>query len=190
MATRRAKNDFSTLLENWGGRKKDLDLQKSNIRTDTLSTAEFWKIGEAIFIRIENITFNRHVFLIAKHLRVETVKHCYGKFKKLAENFDFEKKKETLIRDFFITNLIDPEIQIELFKQTVQPRQTLELAINMEIGMQNQSQIQQHNETLIPASVNAIQFPSNSRSSNWSLSNNFHKQGNHSHLYFRIVETG
>ena len=40
---------------------------------DTLTTAEFWKIVEAAFIQPRNITFDRHVFLITKQLREETV---------------------------------------------------------------------------------------------------------------------
>ena len=49
--------------------------------------------------------------------------------------------------------------------------------------MRNQHLIQQHNETLIPASVNAIQFPSNPRSANWSFSNNFQKANSRPPLY-------
>ena len=48
--------------------------------------------------------------------------------------------KKNLLRDVFVTNLIDPEIQKELLKQTVQPRKALKLAINMEPGMRNQLQ--------------------------------------------------
>ena len=96
---------------------------------------------EAAFIRPRNIIFDRHVFFIRKHLLGEIEEHFYGKLKELAENCDFENKEETLIRDVFITNLIDPEIQKELLKQTVEPRKTLELALNMELGMRNQHQI-------------------------------------------------
>ena len=78
---------------------------------DTLSTAEFWKIVEAAFICPRNITFDRHIFLIANQLRDETVEHFYGKLKEVAKNCYFKIKEETLIRDVFITNLIDPEIQ-------------------------------------------------------------------------------
>ena len=104
---------------------------------DTLATIDFWKIVEEAFIRPRNISFDRHVFLFTKQLRGETVEHFYGKLKERAENCDFENKEETLIRDVFITNLIDSEIQKELLKQTVEPRQALELAINMELGMRN-----------------------------------------------------
>ena len=87
----------------------------------------------------------------------------------MAENCNFQN----LIRDVFITNLIDPEIQKELVEQTVEPRQALELAINLELGMRNQHQIQQHNKILIPATVNAVQFPNSSRTPNWSNPNNY-----------------
>ena len=76
---------------------------------DTLTNVDFWKIVEEAFIRPRNITFDRHVFLITKRLREETVEHFYGKLKELAENCAFENKEETLIRDVFITNLLDSE---------------------------------------------------------------------------------
>ena len=88
-----------------------------------------------------------------------------------------------MIRDVFITSFIDPEIQKELLKQTVEPRQALELAINMELGMRNQHQIQQLNKIGIPASVNAVQFPNSFRTPNWSNSNNFPRQNNRTTLY-------
>ena len=159
-----------------------LNCKNPHIMIDTLSTAEFWKIVEFAFIRPRNITFDRHIFLIAKQLRGETVEHFYGKLKELAKNCDFKTKEETLIR-VFITNLIDPEIQKELLKQIVEPHQALQLANNMELGMRNQHQFQQHNKTLIPEGVNAIQFPNNPRSSNWSFSNNFQKLNSRPPLY-------
>ena len=143
-----------------------LNCKNPHIMNDTLSTAEFWKIVEAAFICPRNTTFDRHIFLIAKQLRSETVKQFYGKLKRISRKLRFWKIiEESLLRDVFITNLIDPEIQKELLKQTVEPRQALELADNMELEMRNQHQIQQHNKTLIPEGVNAIQFPNNPRSS-------------------------
>ena len=87
--------------------------------------------------------------------------------KNLTENCHYENRKEILIRDIFITNLIDPKIQKELLKQTVKLRKALELAINMEHGTQKLHMIQAHKKTLIPASVNSIQHPPSNRSSNW-----------------------
>ena len=102
-------------------------MQNPHVMIDALSSAEFLEIVDAAFIRPRNIAFNRHVYLITKQLRGETVEHFFGKLKHLAENCDFEKKEETLKRDVFITNLIYPEFRKEL-KQTVEPRQALELA--------------------------------------------------------------
>ena len=114
-----------------------LNFKNPPIKIDTLSAAEIWKNVEAAFIRPRNITFDHHDFLIAKQLQGKTVEVFYGKLKDLAENCDFENKEEILIRDLFITNLIDPEIQKELLKQTQEPRQALEIAITMELGMRN-----------------------------------------------------
>ena len=108
--------------------------------------------------------------------------------KELAENCDIENKEKTSMMDVFIANPTDPEIQNELHEQMVEPRQ-LELAINMELGMRNQHQIQQHNKTLIPDSVNTIQHPPSTRLSNWSISNKFDKQGNRSTVQI-LLEIG
>ena len=163
--------------------RRILNCKNPHIMIDTLATIDFWKIVEEAFIRPRNITFDRHVFLIIKKLRGETVEHFHGKLKELAENCDFENKEETLIRDVFITNLIDSEIQKELLKQSVEPRQALELAINMELGMRYQHQIQQHNKIVVPANVNAVQFNNNSRRPYWQNNNNVPKQNNRSTLY-------
>ena len=156
--------------------RRILNCKIPHIMIDTLSTAEIWKVVKAAFIRFQRSLLI--VFLITKQRRGETVERFYGKLKELAKNCDFENKEETLIRDVFITNLIDPEIQKELLKPTA-----LEMIISMELEMQNQHQIQQHNKTLIPASVKAIQFPSNPRSSNWSFSNHFQKPKSQPPLY-------
>ena len=91
-------------------------------------------------------------------------------------------KEQSGIRDVFITSPIDSGIEKELLRRKVEPRKVPELAINFEIGLRNELQFQAHNKTLTPASVNAIQYPPSNRSSNWSLSNSFHKQDNCTHL--------
>ena len=75
--------------------RRILKSKDSHIMIDALATVDFWKIVEEAFIRTRNIAFDRHVFLITKQLRGETVEHFYGKLKELAENCDFEKKKRT-----------------------------------------------------------------------------------------------
>ena len=164
--------------------RRILNCKNPHILTDTLATVDFWKTVEEEFICPRNITFDRHVFLITKQLRGETVEQFYGKLKELAENCDFENKERTLIRDVVITNLMDPEIQKELLKQTVEPRQALELAINMEVGMRNQHQIQQHNKIVVPTNVNAVQFANNSRIPYWQNPIDVSRRNNRSALYY------
>ena len=55
--------------------RRILICKKPNIMIDTLATVDFWKIVEEASIRTRNITFDRHVFLITKQLRGETVEH-------------------------------------------------------------------------------------------------------------------
>ena len=50
-----------------------LNCKYPHIMIDTLTTVDFWKTVEEAFIRPRNITFDRHVFLITKQLRGETV---------------------------------------------------------------------------------------------------------------------
>ena len=98
--------------------RRILNCKNSHIMIDSLSTVDFWKIVEEAFIRPRNLTFDRHVFLITEELQGETVEYFYGKLKELAENW-VSTKEGTLIREVFITNLMDPEIEKELLKQTV-----------------------------------------------------------------------
>ena len=61
--------------------------------------------------------------------------------KELSENCELGSQEDTLIRDLFIANILDPEIQRELLRETLGPAQALRLAINMELGQRNQLQI-------------------------------------------------
>ena len=96
---------------------------------------------ESAFIRQRNITFDRYVLLTTKQTRGESIEHFFGKLKELSENCELGSEEDTLIRDLFIANMLDPEIQRELLRETLEPAQALRLAINMELGQRNQLQI-------------------------------------------------
>ena len=182
MATGGSQNRAPTLSKHRGRRRSHSQLQEPAHHDRYPHYRRFLEDRERGIHPSTEHNFDRHVFLITKQLRGETVEHFYGKLNQLTESCDFENKKETLIRDVFITNLLDSEIQKELLKQTVEPRQALELAVNMELGMRNQHQIQQHNKIVIPANVNAVQFSTSSRIPIWQNSNNAPRQNNHSTL--------
>ena len=73
----------------------------------------------------------------------------------LAENCDLENR-EVIIRDIFITNMLDYDIQRELLRDTVDPERALSIAVNMEMGHQNQQRIPSNNGAT-GSTVNAIQ---------------------------------
>ena len=72
---------------------------------------------------------------LAQNNSGEKSEHLYAKLKKTAANCDFENKTEALIRDVFITDLIDPGLQKELLKQTMELRKAFELTLNIELGI-------------------------------------------------------
>ena len=75
--------------------------------------------------------------------------------KKCIIKIELEKlgsQEDTLMRDLFIANKQDPEVQRELLRETLEPPQALRLAINMELGQRNQFQI---SNTQPAAHVNA-----------------------------------
>ena len=108
---------------------------------DILTTVELWQIMESTFIRQRNITFDRYILFTTKQSKEESIEHFFGKLKELSENCDLGNQEDTLIRDLFIANIQDPEIQRELLRETVEPPHALRLAINMELGQRNQLQI-------------------------------------------------
>ena len=96
---------------------------------------------ESTFSRQRNITFDSNMLLTTKWSKGESIEHFFGKLKESSDNCDLGNQEVTLIRDLFIANMQDPDIQRELLRETLEPPQALRLAINMELGQRNQLQI-------------------------------------------------
>ena len=113
---------------------------------------------EIVFIRPRSITFDCYVFFWRKQKKGETVEQCYRILKELAENCDFESREEVIIRDIFITNMLDDEIQRELLRDTVDPERALSIAVNIEMGHQNKHRISSNNNNnnASGSAINAI----------------------------------
>ena len=119
-----------------------------HLKMDILTTVELWT-----FIRQRNITVDRYMLLPTKQSKGESIQLFFGKLKELSENCDLGNQEDTLTRDLFFANMQDQEIQRELLRETLEPSQTLRLAINIELGQRNQLQI----SNAQPAShINAI----------------------------------
>ena len=110
-----------------------------------LTTLKPWEMMEIAFIRPRNITFDRYVFFSRKQKKGETVEQFYSILKELAENCDFEHREEVKIRDIFITNMLDDDIQRKLLRDTVDPERALSISVNMEMSHQNQQRISSNN---------------------------------------------
>ena len=105
---------------------------------------DLWQAMEESFTKVRNITYDRFVFYSCKQQKGESVESFYGRLIELAENCNLGSEETTLIRDAFILNMLDHETQKELLKETVEPPKALEIAIQMEMGAQNQQKINQN----------------------------------------------
>ena len=83
------------------------------------------------------------------------------------ENRSLGDEETTLIRDTFIFNMLDHDTQKELLRETVSPTKALRVAIQMEMGAQNQQKINQ-NLNIATNSVKAVNnFPTRNRNPNY-----------------------
>ena len=86
----------------------------------------------------------------------EPIEKFYGHLKELSENCDLGDKGDTIIRDVFIANMQNEDIQKELLKETVDPEKALAIAINIEMGTLNQLKMNA-NKTESQSTVNQVQ---------------------------------
>ena len=105
---------------------------------------DLWQAMEDSFTKVRNITYDRFVFYSCKQQKGESVESFYGRLIELAENCTLGSEETTLIRDAFILNMLDHETQKELLKETVEPPKALEIAVQIEMGAQNQQKINQN----------------------------------------------
>ena len=110
----------------------------STTNLDETSTRNLWDILIKTVIRVHNITFDRYLFLTRKEQKGEPIENFYGHLKELSKNCDLGEKGDSIIRDVFIANMQNEDIQKEILKETVEPDKVLAIAINIEMGTLNQ----------------------------------------------------
>ena len=156
---RRIRND--RLKNSWLNRCQKVDLSlgidgrrifgshEPNIQIDRVTTKDLWDSLYRVFTKQRNITFDRYTFLTRKQLKGEPVEKFYGCLRELSLNCDLGSHEESIIRDVFVANMQDGEIQRELetrketrnLKETRTAKKALEIAMNLEMGIQNQLKI-------------------------------------------------
>ena len=133
-----------------------------NIQIDRVTTKDLWESLDRVFTKQRNITFDRYTFLTRKQLKGEPVEKFYGCLRELSLNCDLGSHEESIIRDVFIANMQDGEIQKELLKETRTAKKTIEVAMNIEMGIKNQLKIcgtaaQTTTNEIISTPVNSVQ---------------------------------
>ena len=101
--------------------------QEPNIQIDRVTTKDLFASLDRVFTKQRNITFDRYTFLTRKQLKGEPVEKFYGCLRELSLNGDLGSHEESIIRDVFIANMQDEEIQRELLKETRTAKQRLNL---------------------------------------------------------------
>ena len=140
--------------------------QEPNIQIDRVTKKDLWESLDRVFTKQRNITFDRYNFLTRKQLKGEPVEKFYGCLRELSLNCDLGSHEESIIRDVFIANMQDGEIQRELRKETRTAKKALEVVMNIEMGIQNQLKIsgtaaQSSANGITSATVNNVQGPWN-----------------------------
>ena len=115
--------------------------QEPNIQIDRVTTKDLWESLDRVFTKQRNITFDRYTFLTRKQLKGEPVEKFYGCLRELSFNCDLGSHEESIIRDVFIAKMQNGKIQRELLKETRTAKKALEVALNIEMGIQNQMKI-------------------------------------------------
>ena len=136
--------------------------QEPNIQIDQVTTKDLWECLERVFTKQRNITFDRYTFLTRKQLKGEPVEKFYGCLRELSLSCDIGSHEESIIRDVFIANMQDGEIHRELLKETRTAKKALEIAMNIEMGIQNQLKVsgtsaQLTTNEITSATVNNVQ---------------------------------
>ena len=138
--------------------------QEPSIQIDRVTMKALWECLDEVFTKQRNITFDRYTFLSRKQMKGEPVEKFYGCLRELSLNCNLGSREESIIRDVFIANMQDGEIQRELLKETREPKKALEVAISIEMGIQTQLKISgasTNNSTNEVHSINNIQGPWN-----------------------------
>ena len=115
--------------------------QEPNIQIDRVTTTDIWESLDQVFTKQRNITFDGYTFLTRNQLKGEPVEKICGCLRELPLNCDLGSHEESIIRDVFIANMQNDEIQRELLKETGTAKKALEVAMIVQMGIQNQLKI-------------------------------------------------
>ena len=100
-----------------------------------ISFKEFWESLAIASVRKTNVTFERHKLLNRKQRDREPHEQFWGALAEMAKKCDITAGEEEWIRDIFINNMKNYDIQRKLLTETHPPREALNVALIDEKGI-------------------------------------------------------
>ena len=94
-----------------------------------ISFKEFWDFLAIAFVRKTNVTFERNKLLYRKQRDRESLEHFWVALAEMAKKCDIAAGEEEWIRDIFINNMKNYDIQRKLLTETLPPREALNVAL-------------------------------------------------------------
>ena len=109
----------------------------TKVKVVQISFKEFWEFLAIAFVRKTNVTFERHKLLNRKQRDRESLEQFWGALAEMANKCDITAGEEEWIRDIFINNMKNYDIQRKLLTETLPPREALNVALIDEKGILN-----------------------------------------------------
>ena len=94
------------------------------------------------FTRPRNITFGRFQLFKAQQQPNEGLETFYSRLREAGSQCRFEHLEEDIIKNFFIINMNNTTIQMDLLSEVRTPHQVFNYAINRECAQENQQEEQ------------------------------------------------
>ena len=103
-----------------------------------ISFKEIWDFLAIAFVRKTNVTFERHKLLTRKQRDRESLEKFWGALAEMTKKCDIAaEEEEWMIRDTFINNMKNYDIQRKLLTETLPPREAPNVAFIDEKGILN-----------------------------------------------------
>ena len=117
--------------------KKIFGQKFTRVKILQISFKEFWENLSVAFVRKTNITFERHKLLNRKQRDRESLEQFWGALAEMAKRCNIPTGEDEWIRDIFINNMKNSNIQRKLLTETLPPLEALNVALIDEKGITN-----------------------------------------------------
>ena len=101
----------------------------TRVKVLQISFKELWENFSIAFVRKTNIAFERHKLLNRKQRDRESLEQFWGTLAEMAKRCDIPTGEDEWIRDNFINNMKNSDIQRKLLTETLPPLEALNVAL-------------------------------------------------------------